>query len=86
MNQNPDHRALEALTEETARQILSTCQPGTTSDPLHAVKHLLYRYLHQAQQPLAQELLREAYDNKEAQHTWEHEGGARMPNDGPTTL
>jgi hypothetical protein len=40
MSQEELNRALDGLTEETAQQIIFTCQLGATSNPLTAVKQL----------------------------------------------
>lgn len=53
MSEELINEALNALTEETARHIIFTCQPGATDDPLTAVKQLLFTYLYQAQEQLA---------------------------------
>jgi hypothetical protein len=54
MSQDAPDQALDDLTEETAHQIIFTCQPGATPDPLPAVKRLLARYLEAALAHLGQ--------------------------------
>jgi hypothetical protein len=48
MTDEPKQRALEELTEETARHIIWALSPGATSDPLTAIKQLLTSYLDHA--------------------------------------
>lgn len=67
MPPEPMNRALDELVEETARQIIFTLAPGATSDPLTAIKQLLYDYLDQAQEQLAQDTIRQQSDEERAQ-------------------
>lgn len=67
MSQGPFNEALDALTEETAQQIIFTSQPGTSRDPLPAVKQQLYDYLERAQELLAEDALRQQADEERAQ-------------------
>ncbi len=67
MTQEPINNALDELTEETARQIIFTCQPGASSDPLTSVKQLLYNYLDNAQEQLAQDAVRRQWEEEQNQ-------------------
>lgn len=67
MSQEELNRALDELTEEIAHQIIFTLAPGATSDPLTAVKQLLYSYLESAQEQLAQDAIKEQWDEERAQ-------------------
>lgn len=60
MGQEPEIIDLDTLTEETARKIIWTLQPGATSgDPLPTIKRLLYNFLDAAREQEYQEALRE---------------------------
>jgi hypothetical protein len=60
MNEESLHTDLDALTEETARKIIWTLQPGATSgDPLPTIKQLLYNFLDAAREQEYQETLRQ---------------------------
>jgi len=60
MSQEPEMIDLDTLTEETARKIIWTLQPGATSgNPLPTIKQLLYDFLDAAREQEYQEALRE---------------------------
>ncbi len=67
MNQEPFNTALDELVEETARHIIWTVQPGAASDPLTAVKQLLFSFLEHVQEQQYQEALREHRNEEQAQ-------------------
>jgi hypothetical protein len=60
MSEEPLHTDLDTLTEETARKIIWTLQPGTSSgSPLLTIKQLLYNFLDAAREQEYQEALRQ---------------------------
>ncbi len=67
MNQESLNIALDELAEETAQHIIWTMQPGATSDPLTAVKQLLFSFLERVQEQQYQEALQEHRDEEQAQ-------------------
>lgn len=67
MSQEPLNAALDILTEETARQIIFTCQPGATSDPLKVVKQLLLNYLENAREQEYQDAIRQQWEEEHNQ-------------------
>src|SRR5690348_12272597 len=65
MNEEPGNIDLDTLTEETARKIIWTLQPGaTTGDPLPTIKQLLYNFLDSAREQEYQDAIHQE-DNEE---------------------
>jgi hypothetical protein len=71
--------SMDSSTKWNRSRVASCCQRPS------GVYHWLV-YVYHAQEPLAQEFLRQESDDEEAQHNWEQEGGSRMPNEGRGTV
>ena len=67
MNQESLNAALNELVEETAQHIIWTVQPGAASDPLTAVKQLLFSFLERVQEQQYQDALSEHRNEEQAQ-------------------
>lgn len=68
MSLEPRNTAIDELIETTAENIIFICHQGTTTDdPKPAIMQLLDSFLDAALEELSQDVIREEYNNEEAQ-------------------